>query len=92
MWLAFVLTIGTAALMVSNVLYASFKDFHPRERIPFIAAAAIVLAFVLASLDPPKVLFGGFLIYALSGLVLALLRRRRKAARAARQGELRDED
>jgi CDP-diacylglycerol--serine O-phosphatidyltransferase len=81
MWIAFVVTIGTAALMVSNFLYASFKDFHPRERIPFIAATAIVLAFVLASLDPAKVLFGGFSIYALSGLLLAILRRRRKAAR-----------
>jgi len=85
MWIALVVTVGSAGLMVSNVLYLSFKDFHPRERIPFIAAAAIVLVFVLASLDPPKVLFGGFLIYALSGVVLALVRKRRKAIRAARR-------
>ncbi len=81
MWIAFAITIGSAALMVSNVLYASFKEFDVRNRIPFVAAAVIVLAFVLASIDPPKVLFGGFLLYLLSGPAHMLVRRRRRARR-----------
>lgn len=84
MWLAFVLTMGTSMLMVSNVLYPSFKDLDVRNRIPFIAATIIVLAFVLTSIDPPKVLFCGFLLYAIAGLAQATVRWRRRAARARR--------
>ncbi len=82
-WLAFVLTLGAGLLMVSNILYPSFKGFDVRNRIPFIAATVIVLGFVLASIDPPKVLFAGFLLYAISGLAQALLRWRRRARRVA---------
>jgi CDP-diacylglycerol--serine O-phosphatidyltransferase len=75
---AFILTIVTATLMVSRVSYYSFKDFDLRNRIPFMAVLAIIFAFMLASIDPPKVLFGVFGIYALSGPILNLLRWKRK--------------
>lgn len=75
---ALVLTIVTGLLMVSNISYYSFKDLDFKNKVPFMAIFAIVLIFVLASIDPPKVLFGCFLIYALSGPVVSVLRRIRK--------------
>lgn len=87
MWLAFVVTTGTSLLMVSNVLYPSFKDLDVRNRIPFIAATTIVLVFVLTSIDPPKVLFGGFLLYAVGGVAQGAVRWRRRVVRASRAKE-----
>lgn len=75
---ALILTVVLGALMVSRFSYYSFKDFDPRDRIPFIAMLAIVLGFMLASIDPPKILFGVFGLYALSGPALNLVRWRRK--------------
>lgn len=71
---ALIMTISAGLLMVSNVLYSSFKDFDYRSKVPHIAILAVVLAFSLAAIDPPKVLFGVFLIYALSGPVFWILR------------------
>lgn len=82
-WLALIVTLGAAALMVSPIRYHSFKQFDLRGRVPFVAVLAVVAVFVFASLDPPKILFAGFFIYGLSGPVLALLRRRRGQRRLA---------
>ena len=75
---ALVLTVITGLLMVSNISYYSFKDLDFKNKVPFIAIFMIVLIFVLASIDPPKVLFGCFLVYALSGPVISVMRRIRK--------------
>lgn len=75
---AFILTAVAGALMVSRFSYYSFKDLDPRHKIPYISVLAIVLAFMLASIDPPKVLFGVFALYAFSGPLLQLLRWKRK--------------
>lgn len=83
LWLAFIITVGTGLLMVSNILYHSFKKIDLKGRVPFVAVLAMVAVLVFASLDPPKILFAGFLIYGLSGPVLALLRRRQRARRRA---------
>ncbi len=83
LWLAFVITVATGMLMVSNILYYSFKNVDLKGRVPFVALLAIVMALVFASIDPPKILFAGFLCYALSGPVLALLRYRQRAHRRA---------
>ena len=82
--LAFLLTLTAGALMVSNIRYYSFKDIGSKHRVPFIALLAIVLVFMFASLDPPKVILGSFIVYALSGPVLAiksLLHRRLQPAK-----------
>ena len=79
-YIALPMTVLTGLLMVSKISYYSFKDIDPRNKVPFMAMLIIVMIFVLASIDPPKVLFGGFLLYALSGPTLALLRIRRKRA------------
>lgn len=65
-------------MMVSNVSYYSFKDIDFHNKVPFIAMLVVVMIFVFASIDPPIVLFGCFMFYALSGPVLSILRRFRK--------------
>ncbi len=74
---------GCGLLMVSNVLYKSFKDLDLRGRVPFAAILLVVLTLVIVALDPATVLFAGFLAYALSGPVFALFRRFRKSTQPA---------
>ncbi|OQX12760.1 MAG: CDP-diacylglycerol--serine O-phosphatidyltransferase [Thiothrix lacustris] len=78
---ALFLTFAAGLLMVSNISFYSFKDFDLRNRVPFVAVLAIVLLFALTTIDPPKVLFGVFLLYALSGPLLWAWRRYRKLQR-----------
>lgn len=75
---------GTGVLMVSNILYRSFKDLDMRGRVPFAAILLVVLIFVVVTLDPATVLFIGFLIYGLSGPVRALFRRKPRRPVGAR--------
>jgi CDP-diacylglycerol--serine O-phosphatidyltransferase len=85
MFAAFVVTVAVAGLMVSNVAYYSFKDLNVHKRVPFVAMLLIVLLFVFTTIDPPTVLFGGFMIYTLSGP--AILAWRRLKRRRLRQSE-----
>jgi CDP-diacylglycerol--serine O-phosphatidyltransferase len=79
----FVLTIATGLLMVSNIRYFSFKEFSLKNRVSVVALLLVVLVYAFASIDPPKVLFFGFLTYMVSGIVYTLLeiRKRRRARR-----------
>ncbi|MFZ1643587.1 MAG: CDP-diacylglycerol--serine O-phosphatidyltransferase [Candidatus Contendobacter sp.] len=81
LWPALVVTIGAGALMFSNILYFSFKQVDLRGPVPFMAVLIVVLVFVFTSIDPPKVLFIGFLLYGLSGPTLFLWRWRRHTRR-----------
>lgn len=83
LWPALVVTVGAGALMFSNILYFSFKQVDLRGPVPFVAVLIVVLVFVFTSIDPPKVLFIGFLLYGLSGPVLFLVRLRQRARRRA---------
>lgn len=87
MILAFAVTIATGLLMVSNIPYYSFKEFGSGRRVPFIALVAVVLLFVFTSIDPPKVIFSGFALYALSGPLWWTWRR---LTRLVRRGPLRN--
>lgn len=71
-WLAWSITVFAGLTMVSNLRYYSGKDINLRRSVPFVAALAIVLAFVLISSDPPGVLFGAFVLYALSAYAVWL--------------------
>ena len=84
-YLVFLLTIACGMLMVSNIRYFSFKEFNLKNRVPLVALLAVVLFYAFASIDPPKVLFGGFLVYAVSGIVYTLvgIRRARRARKSA---------
>ena len=75
---ALIVTILLGASMVSNFSYYSFKDIGPSERVPFYAMLVIVLGFILASIDTPKMFFALFAVYALSGPVTYLIRLKRK--------------
>lgn len=76
----FVLTVAAGLLMVSNVRYQSFKELKFGERVPFAYILVMLAGLVLIMLNPPRVLFLGFAVYALSGPVQAVRRwyRRRR--------------
>lgn len=69
-WLSWAITLYAGLTMVTNVPFYSFKDVNFRKSVPFIAIFLIVLIFVAVSSDPPKVLFGLFVVYGLSGYVV----------------------
>src|SRR6476469_9269328 len=69
-WIAWGITLFAGLTMVTNVPFYSFKDVNFRKSVPFIAVFVVVLLFVAVSSDPPKVLFGIFVCYGLSGYVI----------------------
>ncbi len=79
---ALVLTILLGALMVSNFSYYSFKDINLSDRIPYMVMLAVVLGFILVSIDPPKLVFALSAVYAISGPVLFAIRVKRKRKRS----------
>lgn len=84
-WFACVLTIFAGVTMVTNLRYYSGKDINLRKSVPFMMVVAFALAFALVSSYPPGVLFALFLVYALSGYVIALSQwgnRRKRSARS----------
>lgn len=83
---AWIITVSTGLFMVSRFPYRSFKDLDFKGRVPFISILIVVLLFVLISIDPPRVLFLSFLLYALSGPVLTIVQSRKRKRRAARLG------
>ncbi len=85
--IAVFITISAGVLMVSNIRYHSFKGIDFRSKIPFVGMVAIVMIIAVIFSEPPVVLFGIFLLYAISGPVLTLyeLRKRQKERRRARK-------
>ena len=73
------LTVIVALLMVSRVRYTSFKGSGegPRsERVPFMMLVGVVIALIALALAPARTLLCVFGLYALSGPVMMLVRRR----------------
>ena len=87
-YVAFVLTVSMGLLMVSNIRYYSFKELNFKNRVPFVAILIVMLVYAFASIDPPKVLFSGFLIYAIFGIVYTLvgIRNRRRVRKRGDEG------
>ena len=83
--LAFFLTISAGLLMVSNISYYSFKDIDFKNKVPFFAIFIAVLVLVLLAIDPPKMLFAVFFIYAMSGPMMSLVRRYKKGGFSLRR-------
>ena len=73
-WVSFALSVYCGVTMVSNVPFWSGKKLAVKRSVPFWALGVVALVFVLVSSDPPKVLFGLFLLYGMSGYVLWLWR------------------
>lgn len=65
-------TLVTAILMVSNIPYYSFKHFHIRGKVPFIALLAVLVGIIFISLDPPQIILSLFALYVASGPILAI--------------------
>jgi len=78
-WYAAAISVFAGLSMVSNLPFYSFKDFNMRKSVPFIMIFMIAIFFLLISSYPPGVLFGLFLIYALSGFALWLVRKANKS-------------
>ncbi|NOQ90374.1 MAG: CDP-diacylglycerol--serine O-phosphatidyltransferase [Gammaproteobacteria bacterium] len=79
--IALPIIVFAGVMMVSNVSYYSFKDIDFHNKVPFMAMLIVVLIFVFTAIDPPITLFGCFMIYALSGPIISILRRFRKRGR-----------
>src|SRR3990167_4774218 len=73
-------TLIVALLKVSTIPFRSFKDFDARDKIPFLAVVAIVLALAFVALDPPDVFLAVFGLYVLSGPVMYGVRKIRRHA------------
>ncbi|HEX2603061.1 MAG TPA: CDP-diacylglycerol--serine O-phosphatidyltransferase [Oxalicibacterium sp.] len=91
-WAGWVITLYAGLTMVTNVPFYSFKDINYRKSVPFIAIFLIVLAFVAIAGDPPKVLFGLFVLYGLSGYVVYFWRRAKGRPVSIVQTEMDHED
>ncbi len=65
-------------MMVLNVPYHSFKDIDFKGRVPFVAMFAVMLIFVIITIDPPRVLFAVAFTYALSGPVIYIWKKMRR--------------
>lgn len=76
-WVMWVLTVLAGLTMVSNVPFYSFKDVNLKKSVPFAVPFVLVLTYVLIVSDPPKVLFGIFVLYWLSGYAIFLWRWRK---------------
>ncbi|MDH5591497.1 MAG: CDP-diacylglycerol--serine O-phosphatidyltransferase, partial [Gammaproteobacteria bacterium] len=72
--IALPLTFACGILMVSTVRYHSFKELDLRGKVPFVVMLVLVLVFALVAIDPPLILFGSFVIYALSGPIFTLIK------------------
>jgi CDP-diacylglycerol--serine O-phosphatidyltransferase len=77
-WMTWVITVSTAAAMVSNIRYHSFKNLDLKGKIPFVKLLVVVLAFVLIALDPPRMLFLIFFGYFLSGFFQRFFMKKRR--------------
>jgi CDP-diacylglycerol--serine O-phosphatidyltransferase len=72
-----ILTATVGLLMMANFPYPSFKGVDLNGRVPFFIIILIVVIFSLVLLDPPVVFLLVSLVYAISGPVTAVLKRRK---------------
>jgi len=66
---------AAGVLMVSNIRYYSFKDLDFKKPVPFVVLLAVVLGFVMISVEPSVMLLLLFGVYVGSGPVLAVMRK-----------------
>lgn len=74
------LTATVGILMIANVPYYSFKTIDEHRRVPFAMVILMVLVFSLVTVDPPRVLLAAGLLYAVSGPLMLLRRKKDTAA------------
>jgi CDP-diacylglycerol--serine O-phosphatidyltransferase len=82
---ALAITVATGLLMVSRIRYSSFKGSGsgPKaDRVPFFFLLIAVAALIALWIDPPKTLLTASVLYALSGPVAWIWRRRARPTEA----------
>lgn len=85
-WLAWCITVFAGFTMVSNFPFYSGKEINLHKRVPFVTVLLLGLFFfVLIPSRPPVVLFCLFMLYALSGYLMWILRWRKKKKSAGIQ-------
>ncbi len=85
--IAFILTLFTGLMMVSNVRFNSFKEINLKDKVPFVTLLLVVLIFVVITLEPAMLLFIIFLTYAFSGPVVTLITLKKTRALRKQQRE-----
>jgi CDP-diacylglycerol--serine O-phosphatidyltransferase len=73
---------AAGVLMVSNIRYYSFKEVDLKGPVPFVVLLAIVLGFVVISMQPSVMLLLLFGTYVASGPVVAVMRKMKNAPSA----------
>ncbi|WP_445158572.1 CDP-diacylglycerol--serine O-phosphatidyltransferase [Halomonas sp. E14] len=81
--LMMIVVAAAGILMVSNIRYYSFKDIDLKGPVPFVVLLAIVLGFVVISVEPSVMLLLLFGAYVASGPTLAIMRKMKHAPPAA---------
>jgi len=76
-WAMFAVCLYAGLTMVTNVPFYSFKDIKMKRSVPFAVVVLIALGIAVINIDPPKVLFGLFVAYGLSGYLVFAWRRMR---------------
>ncbi len=82
-WIALLITLFAGGMMVSNVLFFSFKTIDFLKKVKFIVLLAVLLVGGIVLADPPKFLFMAFFAYGLSGPIHWGVRRWRRSKVAA---------
>jgi CDP-diacylglycerol--serine O-phosphatidyltransferase len=83
---ALAVTVVAGLLMVSRIRYSSFKGSGsgPKsDRVPFFALLIVVVVLIALAIDAPKTLLAASVLYALSGPLMGLRRRRQPPQDAA---------
>ncbi|WP_018152589.1 CDP-diacylglycerol--serine O-phosphatidyltransferase [Leeia oryzae] len=70
-WIALIVTLFAGLTMVTNVRFWSFKEVNMRRSVPFFVLLLLVLLILIIAYDAPIALFSLFVIYGLSGYVIA---------------------
>jgi CDP-diacylglycerol--serine O-phosphatidyltransferase len=76
-WPTFAVALYAGLTMVTNVPFYSFKDVSMKRSVPFVVIVAIALVIAVVNIDPPKIIFGLFVMYGLSGYVVYGIRKSR---------------
>jgi len=74
-WVMCGITLYAGLTMVTNVPFYSFKDIQKRKSVPFAAIVLIALGIAIININPPRVLFGLFVLYGVSGYVVYVWRK-----------------
>lgn len=66
-WPMFVVSLFAGLTMVTNLPFYSFKDVHMKRSVPFVVIVLMAIGIAVINIDPPKLMFGMFVAYGLSG-------------------------